>query len=89
MQLRQLANHPLLYRRHFGDDRLREVARVLCTRERQYAGKNPEHVAEDLAYSNDITIHTLVAKFASTRQFMLSQFAIMRFTLLQFLNRIY
>lgn len=32
MQMRQVANHPLLYRRHFDNHTVREMAKVLCSR---------------------------------------------------------
>lgn len=32
MQMRQISNHPLLYRRIYDDDKVREIARLLCYR---------------------------------------------------------
>lgn len=32
MQMRQVSNHPLLYRKHFHDDRLYEIAKILCSK---------------------------------------------------------
>lgn len=32
MQLRQVANHPLLYRRLYNDDKVIQIAKVLCTK---------------------------------------------------------
>lgn len=32
MQLRQIANHPLLYRRHYHDDKVIQIAKVLCAK---------------------------------------------------------
>ncbi|KAI1728823.1 DEAD/DEAH box helicase domain-containing protein [Ditylenchus destructor] len=63
MQMRQVANHPLLYRKNYYDSKLREMAKLLCLKERQYKGKNPEHVAEDLSYETDIAIHGLCNKY--------------------------
>lgn len=32
MQLRQVANHPLLYRRLYDDDKVIQIAKVLCAK---------------------------------------------------------
>lgn len=32
MQMRQVSNHSLLYRRIYNDDKVREIARMLCCR---------------------------------------------------------
>jgi hypothetical protein len=32
MQMRQTANHPLLYRKNFDNDKLTEMAKVLCVK---------------------------------------------------------
>ncbi|KAI1721725.1 DEAD/DEAH box helicase domain-containing protein [Ditylenchus destructor] len=63
MQMRQVSNHPLLYRKNYYDSKLREMSKLLCLKERQYKGKNPEHVAEDLSYETDIAINGLCNKF--------------------------
>lgn len=36
MQLRQIANHPLLYRRQYLDDHVIQIAKVLCKKVNKY-----------------------------------------------------
>lgn len=31
MQMRQVANHPLLYRRNYDDNTINEMAKILCS----------------------------------------------------------
>uniref|UniRef100_A0A914C232 SWI/SNF-related matrix-associated actin-dependent regulator of chromatin subfamily A containing DEAD/H box 1 homolog n=1 Tax=Acrobeloides nanus TaxID=290746 RepID=A0A914C232_9BILA len=71
MIMRQAANHPLLYRRQYLDEKLYEIAKTLCTREQQYSKKNYKHVAEDMAFLHDIGIHQICAKFSSTVEYCL------------------
>jgi len=73
MQMRQVANHPLLYRRNYTDEKLKEMAEILCRKERQYKTKKPQHVAEDLSFETDIALHCLCKKFASIKGYALSR----------------
>ncbi|CAG9532386.1 unnamed protein product [Cercopithifilaria johnstoni] len=73
MQLRQVANHPLLYRRLYDDDKVIQIAKVLCAKENEYRKKKSDHVAEDLAFLSDFAISQLCSKFTSTQKFILSE----------------
>lgn len=73
MQLRQISNHPLLYRRHYHDDRVIEIAKILCKKEEDYSKKNPDHVAEDLAFLSDFAISQLCSKYTSTQKYCLDE----------------
>uniref|UniRef100_A0A915Q019 SWI/SNF-related matrix-associated actin-dependent regulator of chromatin subfamily A containing DEAD/H box 1 homolog n=1 Tax=Setaria digitata TaxID=48799 RepID=A0A915Q019_9BILA len=73
MQLRQVANHPLLYRRLYDDDKVIQIAKVLCSEENEYRKKKSDHVAEDLAFLSDFAISQLCAKFTSTQKFILNE----------------
>uniref|UniRef100_A0A0N4UIY2 SWI/SNF-related matrix-associated actin-dependent regulator of chromatin subfamily A containing DEAD/H box 1 homolog n=1 Tax=Dracunculus medinensis TaxID=318479 RepID=A0A0N4UIY2_DRAME len=73
MQLRQISNHPLLYRSRYTDDRVVKIAKVLCKKEETYYKKNPEHVAEDLSFLSDFAISQLCSKYKSTRKFCLNE----------------
>ncbi|KAL3124144.1 hypothetical protein niasHT_004733 [Heterodera trifolii] len=66
MQMRQVANHPLLYRRFYDDDKVEEMARILCQREKFYENKRSDYVAEALAFETDIALHTLCQKFSDS-----------------------
>ncbi|TKR87773.1 hypothetical protein L596_012122 [Steinernema carpocapsae] len=71
MQLRQIANHPLMTRRLYDEEKLEKIAKILCLKEREYLKKKPEHVAEDLSFSSDFQIHQLCLKFRSISHFQL------------------
>ncbi|KAK0423008.1 hypothetical protein QR680_007922 [Steinernema hermaphroditum] len=71
MQLRQIANHPLLTRKLYDEAKLEKIAKILCRKEREYAKKKPEHVAEDLSFLSDFAIHRLCEKFDTISDFML------------------
>ncbi|OZC07880.1 hypothetical protein X798_05092 [Onchocerca flexuosa] len=73
MQLRQVANHPLLYRRFYDDDKVTQIAKILCAKENEYRKKKSDHVAEDLAFLSDFAISQLCSKFTSTQKFILSE----------------
>ncbi|VDM20281.1 unnamed protein product [Wuchereria bancrofti] len=73
MQLRQVANHPLLYRRLYDDDKVIQIAEILCSKENEYRKKKSDHVAEDLAFLSDFAISQLCSKFTSTQKFILNE----------------
>uniref|UniRef100_A0A915BYH2 SWI/SNF-related matrix-associated actin-dependent regulator of chromatin subfamily A containing DEAD/H box 1 homolog n=1 Tax=Parascaris univalens TaxID=6257 RepID=A0A915BYH2_PARUN len=73
MQLRQIANHPLLYRKQYLDDHIVQIAKVLCKKEKEYEKKDPDHLAEDLAFRSDFSISQLCSKYTSTQQFCLDE----------------
>ncbi|VDD91189.1 unnamed protein product [Enterobius vermicularis] len=71
MQLRQVSNHPLLYRSHYTDDLVIQIGKVLCKEEDDYSKKNPDYVAEDLAFMSDFAISQLCSKYHSTQKYCL------------------
>lgn len=73
MRLRQAANHPLLRRSEYTDQKLDKIAKQLCLREKSYADKKWQHVSEDLAWLSDIKIHQLCEKFRCTSKFLLNE----------------
>lgn len=64
MDMRKLANHPLLMRYYFSDARLHEIAKVLA-RDRVYKNNNPKEIFEDIAPLSDLKIHQLSEKYPS------------------------
>ncbi|CAB3403479.1 unnamed protein product [Caenorhabditis bovis] len=73
MRLRQAANHPLLRRLQYTDQKLDKIAKVLCAKEKQYETKKWEHVSEDMSFMSDMQIHQLCEKFTSTTKFLLDE----------------
>jgi SWI/SNF-related matrix-associated actin-dependent regulator 1 of chromatin subfamily A len=64
MDMRKLANHPLLLRYYFTDAKLMEIARVLA-RDHVYKNNNPREIFEDIAPLSDFKIYQLSAKYPS------------------------
>jgi len=66
MDMRKIANHPLLMRYFFSDARLHEISRVLA-RDSVYKNNNPKQIFEDIAPLSDFKIHQLREKYPSIR----------------------
>lgn len=58
MQLRKMANHPVLSRYHFTDEQLEDIAKRLAA-DPTYKETNPEYIVQDLAIMSDYQIHHL------------------------------
>ncbi|XP_033230612.1 SWI/SNF-related matrix-associated actin-dependent regulator of chromatin subfamily A containing DEAD/H box 1 homolog [Belonocnema kinseyi] len=68
MQLRKLANHPLLFRAYYTEDKLRLIANRLAN-EPGHKQKNPDYVFEDLLWMSDYQINQLSRTFKSLAGF--------------------
>lgn len=64
MDMRKLANHPLLLRFYFTDAKLHEISKVLA-RDSVYKNNNPKQIFEDIAPLSDFKIHQLRDKYPS------------------------
>lgn len=62
MDMRKLANHPLLMRYHYTDAKLREIAKRLAV-DHQFKSSHPDHIYEDLLWRSDFYIHQLALKY--------------------------
>ncbi|XP_069702847.1 SWI/SNF-related matrix-associated actin-dependent regulator of chromatin subfamily A containing DEAD/H box 1 homolog [Periplaneta americana] len=58
MQLRKMANHPVLLRYHFTDDQLEDIAKRLAA-DPTYKETNSEYIVQDLAIMSDYQIHSM------------------------------
>lgn len=70
VQLRKLADHPMLFRIHYKDDILRQMAKAIMN-EPQYKKANELYIFEDMQYMSDIELHNLCCKFPSINSFQL------------------
>lgn len=70
MQLRKVANHPLLHRNIFTNDKLRKMARILCNNEMRVDG-NIEYIFQDFEVMSDFEIHRTCAKYPSLKKYRL------------------
>lgn len=57
MELRKTANHPLLTRVHYDDEKVKKMAKLITTE--QSGDTNLQYVIEDLSVLNDFQIHKL------------------------------
>ncbi|XP_012277912.1 SWI/SNF-related matrix-associated actin-dependent regulator of chromatin subfamily A containing DEAD/H box 1 homolog isoform X2 [Orussus abietinus] len=64
MQLRKLANHPLLVRNYYDEEKLQIMAKRLA-KEPGYKQKNPQYVFEDLSWMSDYQINQLSRTYKS------------------------
>lgn len=64
MDMRKLANHPMLMRYYFTDEKLHEISRVLA-RDSAYKNNNPKEIFEDIAPLSDMKVHQLRDKYFS------------------------
>ncbi|XP_012542158.1 SWI/SNF-related matrix-associated actin-dependent regulator of chromatin subfamily A containing DEAD/H box 1 homolog [Monomorium pharaonis] len=72
MQLRKLANHPLLVRHYYDEKKLRAIASRLA-KEPGYKQKNPEYVFEELIWASDYQINQMTRTYKSIAGFGLPQ----------------
>ncbi|KAK2586766.1 hypothetical protein KPH14_011794 [Odynerus spinipes] len=72
MQLRKLANHPLLVRDYYTEAQLKIIAKKLAA-EPGYKQKNPDYVFEDLFWMSDYQINQLTRVYKSLGGFGLPQ----------------
>ncbi|XP_071878921.1 SWI/SNF-related, matrix-associated actin-dependent regulator of chromatin, subfamily a, containing DEAD/H box 1 [Bombus fervidus] len=64
MQLRKLANHPLLVRDYYNESKLKIISSRLA-KEHSYKQKNPDYVFEDLQWMSDYQINQLTRTYKS------------------------
>lgn len=64
MQLRKLANHPLLVRDYYNESKLKIISSRLV-KEHSYKQKNPDYVFEDLQWMSDYQINQLTRTYKS------------------------
>ncbi|XP_025264411.1 SWI/SNF-related matrix-associated actin-dependent regulator of chromatin subfamily A containing DEAD/H box 1 homolog [Camponotus floridanus] len=72
MQLRKLANHPLLVRDYYDEKKLKAIANRLV-KEPGYKQKNSEYVFEELIWTSDYQINQLTRMYKSVAGFGLPQ----------------
>ncbi|XP_053987449.1 SWI/SNF-related matrix-associated actin-dependent regulator of chromatin subfamily A containing DEAD/H box 1 homolog [Hylaeus anthracinus] len=64
MQLRKLANHPLLTRDHYDESKLKIISERLA-KEQGYKQKNADYILEDLHWMSDYQINQLTRTYKS------------------------
>uniref|UniRef100_A0A182XGX4 SWI/SNF-related matrix-associated actin-dependent regulator of chromatin subfamily A containing DEAD/H box 1 homolog n=1 Tax=Anopheles quadriannulatus TaxID=34691 RepID=A0A182XGX4_ANOQN len=64
MDLRKLANHPLLLRYYYSDDDVRKIARKLAT-DPDYKGTKEDDIFYDIAYLSDFKLYEMRDKYTT------------------------
>lgn len=66
MQMRKLANHPLLMRSYYTDEMLMKIANMLSTNPLYKKNPHPPYIFEELAILSDFQIQQMLEKCVST-----------------------
>nr|XP_041571866.1 SWI/SNF-related matrix-associated actin-dependent regulator of chromatin subfamily A containing DEAD/H box 1 isoform X1 [Taeniopygia guttata] len=70
MQLRKMANHPLLHRQYYTNDKLRTMS-TLMLKEPTHCDANPDLIFEDMTVMTDFELHVLCKQYSHINDFML------------------
>ncbi|XP_067850571.1 SWI/SNF-related matrix-associated actin-dependent regulator of chromatin subfamily A containing DEAD/H box 1-like isoform X2 [Heptranchias perlo] len=70
MQLRKMANHPLLHRQYYTAEKLRKMAKLM-KKEPTHRDANPDLIFEDMEVMSDFELHNLCQEYSSIRNFQL------------------
>lgn len=77
MELRKLANHPLLLRRLYTEEKLRQMAKLML-KEPTHSDANPELILEDMFPMSDFQLHKLCHQYKTVSSFKLSSETIVK-----------
>jgi SWI/SNF-related matrix-associated actin-dependent regulator 1 of chromatin subfamily A len=72
MQLRKVANHPLMLRTQYTTDKLNGIAKQLKAREKDYKSEALVHIVEDLEAYSDFQLHELCLSYSYLKEYRLS-----------------
>ncbi|XP_070614106.1 SWI/SNF-related matrix-associated actin-dependent regulator of chromatin subfamily A containing DEAD/H box 1 [Erythrolamprus reginae] len=70
MQLRKMANHPLLHRQYFTSEKLRIMSKLML-KEPTHCEANPDLIFEDMSVMTDYELHLLCKQYANIHDFKL------------------
>ncbi|XP_066487782.1 SWI/SNF-related matrix-associated actin-dependent regulator of chromatin subfamily A containing DEAD/H box 1 isoform X2 [Tiliqua scincoides] len=70
MQLRKMANHPLLHRQYYTTEKLKAMS-TLMLKEPTHCEANPDLIFEDMSVMTDYELHLLCTQYASVHDFKL------------------
>lgn len=66
MDMRKLANHPLLLRYYYSDEKVHEIAEILARHPNYKKNRNPQYVFEELAYLSDFQLYKTMQDYDIT-----------------------
>ncbi|KAM4834522.1 SWI/SNF-related matrix-associated actin-dependent regulator of chromatin subfamily A containing DEAD/H box 1 isoform 3-T3 [Thomomys bottae] len=70
MQLRKMANHPLLHRQYYTAEKLREMSHLML-KEPTHCEANPDLIFEDMEVMTDFELHVLCKQYRHINNFQL------------------
>ncbi|CAA21109.1 histone chaperone/ATP-dependent chromatin remodeller SMARCAD1 family Fft2 [Schizosaccharomyces pombe] len=70
MQLRKAANHALLFRKFYDDEKLKQMAKDIM-QEEQYKNANEQYIYEDMEVMSDFELHRLCRSFPTLQSYTL------------------
>ncbi|XP_014800795.1 PREDICTED: SWI/SNF-related matrix-associated actin-dependent regulator of chromatin subfamily A containing DEAD/H box 1 [Calidris pugnax] len=70
MQLRKMANHPLLHRQYYTTDKLRTMSKLML-KEPTHCDANPDLIFEDMTVMTDFELHLLCKQYSHVSDFKL------------------
>uniref|UniRef100_A0A2D4MHV4 DNA helicase n=1 Tax=Micrurus spixii TaxID=129469 RepID=A0A2D4MHV4_9SAUR len=70
MQLRKMANHPLLHRQYYTSEKLRAMSKLML-KEPTHCEANPDLIFEDMSVMTDYELHLLCKQYANIHDFKL------------------
>ncbi|XP_064366550.1 SWI/SNF-related matrix-associated actin-dependent regulator of chromatin subfamily A containing DEAD/H box 1 isoform X2 [Dromaius novaehollandiae] len=70
MQLRKMANHPLLHRQYYTTDKLRRMSKLML-KEPTHCDADPDLIFEDMTVMTDFELHLLCEQYSHVSDFKL------------------
>ncbi|KAF9954508.1 hypothetical protein BGZ72_004540 [Mortierella alpina] len=70
MQLRKAADHPMLFRELYTEDKIKQMAKVI-TREIEFCDSRIDYIEEDMSVMTDFELHRLCRQYKSVNKFAL------------------
>ncbi|KAM6440184.1 SWI/SNF-related matrix-associated actin-dependent regulator of chromatin subfamily A containing DEAD/H box 1 isoform 1-T3 [Liasis olivaceus] len=70
MQLRKMANHPLLHRQYYTSEKLKVMSKLML-KEPTHCEANPDLIFEDMCVMTDYELHLLCKQYANIQDFKL------------------
>ncbi|XP_041463476.1 SWI/SNF-related matrix-associated actin-dependent regulator of chromatin subfamily A containing DEAD/H box 1A-like [Lytechinus variegatus] len=86
MELRKQANHPLLLRRHYDNEKIRKMAKLMLEEPTHYDA-NEEYIYEDMEVMSDYELHRLCHEYGVLREYRLDQELVLQSGKFQLLDK--
>uniref|UniRef100_A0A3Q0SPL9 DNA helicase n=1 Tax=Amphilophus citrinellus TaxID=61819 RepID=A0A3Q0SPL9_AMPCI len=71
MQLRKMANHPLLHRQYYTTEKLKAMSKLMLKQEPTHFDADPALIQEDMEVMSDFELHCLCQQYSSISSYQL------------------